>query len=434
MKTAVFRDMGTFIIIWVGQLVSTVGSGLTSFALGVWIYLETGSTTMFALNILSFTLPGIVFSSIVGIVVDRVDRRLVMIFSDVGSGLTTLGIWLLFLSGNLEVWHVYVATFVNATFSSFQWTAHSATTSLIVPKEHLGRASGMAAVSEAISMLVSPAVAGALYVSIGLAGIVLVDFITFCFAVVTLLMIRIPKPKPSEEGLSTQGSLVKDATFGWRYVAARPGLLGLLVYFASLYFIVGMTDPLLEPMILDITGPEGLGAVMSIMGAGYLGGTLLMSVWGGPKRRALGILITGIVQGIVMIGLGISTSLRVVAVSVGLFSLLDPIVGGSSQALWQAKVPADVQGRVFAVRRTISRIGLASSLLIAGPLAENVFEPLLVENGALAGSIGQILGVGTGRGTGFLFVVLGLLFTLSSVLGLFYSPLRLADKRIPDAV
>lgn len=427
------KTMRTFIIIWLGQLVSTLGSGLTSFALGVWVYLETGSTTLFALNILSYTLPGILFSPVAGMVVDRVDRRLVMILSDVGSAFVTLGIWYLFTSGRLVVWHVYIATFVNATFSSFQWTAHSAVTSLIVPKDQLGRASGMAATSEAISMLVSPALAVALYVSIKLAGIVLVDFATFCFAMATLLIVRIPQPPPSEEGAQAPRSFRRDAVFGWKYVAARPGLLGLLVYFASLYFIIGMVDPVLQPMILDIAGPEVMGRVLSMMGAGYLGGTLLMSAWGGPRRRTLGILVVGIVQGIVMIGFGVSTSLVLIAGSVFLFSLLDPIVGGSSQAFWQTKVPPDIQGRVFSVRWTISKIGLASSLLLAGPVVENVFEPLLAQGGPLANSVGRIIGVGAGRGAGFMFIVLGLLFALFSILGLLYSPLRLADQSIPDA-
>ena len=428
------KTMRTFIIIWLGQLVSTLGSGLTSFALGVWVYLGTGSTTLFALNILCYTLPGILFSPLVGMVVDRVDRRLVMILSDVGSAFVTLGIWYLFASGRLLVWHVYIATFVNATFSSFQWTAHSAVISSIVPKEQLGRASGMGAASEAISMLVSPALAGALYVSIKLAGIVLVDFATFCFAMATLLIVRIPKPTPSEEGQRAPRSFSRDAMFGWKYVAARPGLLGLLVYFASLYFIIGMVDPVLQPMILDTAGPEVMGRVLSVMGAGYLGGTLLMSAWGGPRRRTLGILVVGIVQGIVMIGFGVSTCLWLIAGSVFLFSLLDPIVGGSSQAFWQTKVPPDIQGRVFSVRWTISKIGLASSLLLAGPVVENVFEPLLAQGGPLANSVGRIIGVGAGRGAGFMFIVLGLLFGLFSVLGLLYSPLRLADQRIPDAM
>ena len=425
--------MRTFLIIWLGQLISTVGSGLTSFALGVWIYLETGSPTLFALNILLFTLPGILFSPLIGSIVDRADRRWVMVGSDVGAGLTTLGIWLVFQSGELAVWHVYLATFLNATFGSFQWTAHSATTLSIVSQEQLGRASGLTQASEAISMLVSPILAGSRYVSVGLAGIVLIDFTTFCVAVTTLLVIRIPRPGRSPVGASSGSSSAQDASFGWKYIAARPGMLGLLIYFASLYFIIGMIDPILGPMILDMTSPEKMVVIISFMGAGYLGGTVLMSVWGGPQRRTLGILIVGIVQGVIMIGFGASRSLTVITAAIFLFSLLDPIVGGSSQAFWQTKVPADIQGRVFSVRRAVSRIGLASSLLLAGPLAEKLFEPLLLRDGALAGSLGRAIGVGEGRGTGLLFIILGLLFSLSSVLGLIYTPLRRADMIIPDA-
>jgi DHA3 family macrolide efflux protein-like MFS transporter len=171
---------------------------------------------------------------------------------------------------------------------------------------------------------------------------------------------------------------------------------------------------------------------MSSMGAGYLIGTLVMSIWGGPRRRALGILIPGIIQGVVMIGFGISPSLAVIAGSIFIFSALDPIVGGSSQGLWQSTVPADIQGRVFVVRWMISRIGLASSLMLAGPLAEKVFEPLFLSNGILAGSLGKIIGTGAGRGTGLQLIVLGVLFCLSSIMALCYTPLRLVDTRLPE--
>ncbi len=431
---AFWHEMRTFLIIWFGQLVSMIGSGLTSFAFGVWIYLDTGSTSLFALNILAYTLPGIIFSSLIGSVVDRVDRKLVMILSDVGSGLTTVGIWVLFTSGNLQVWHVLLVSFLNATFNSFQWTAQSAVVSLIVPKVQLGRASGMSSIADAISMLAAPALAGVLYGSIGLAGIVILDFFTFCIAIITLTLVRIPAPPPSEEGSQVKKSFWQDGVVGWKYVWKRRGLLGLLVYFAGLYFLIGMIDPLLNTMLIDLGGPQALGGVLSVMGAGYLLGTLVMSAWGGPKRRGLGILVVGVVQGFVMLGFGISPSLWVVGASVFLFSLLDPIVGGSSQALWQTKVAPDIQGRVFAVRRMVSRIGLALALLVAGPIAENWFEPLLLENGRLAGSVGQVLGVGPGRGVGLLFVILGVLFVLFSLAGLLYSPLRKVDEQIPDAL
>ncbi len=429
-----WHEMRTFLVIWFGQLVSMIGSGLTSFAFGVWIYLDTGSISLFALNILAYTLPGIIFSALIGSVVDRVDRKLVMILSDVGSGLTTLAIWVLFSSGNLQVWHVLLVSFLNATFNSFQWTTQSAVVSTIVPKAQLGRASGMSSIADAVSMLAAPALAGVLYTSIGLKGIVLIDFFTFCVAIFTLVLVRIPVPPPSAEGSQEKNSFWRDTLVGWKFVSNRPGLLGLLVYFAGLYFIIGLIDPLLNTMLLDLSGPAALGSVLSMMGAGYLLGSLVMSAWGGPKRRGLGILVVGVVQGFVLLGFGVSPSLWVIGTSVFLFSLLDPIVGGSSQALWQTKVAPDIQGRVFAVRRMVSRIGLALALLFAGPLAENLFEPLLLENGRLADSVGQVLGTGPGRGVGLLFIILGVLFVLFSLAGLLYSPLRKVDEQIPDAL
>jgi MFS transporter, DHA3 family, macrolide efflux protein len=425
--------MRAFLTLWIGQFVSGIGSGLTSFAFGVWVYLQTGSVTLFALNILLFTLPGILFTPLIGYVVDRFDRRLVMIVCDAGAGLTTLAVYLLFASGELQFWHVYLATFLNATFNNFQWTAQSAAITLLVPRQHLGRADGLGSLAESITMLAAPALAGALYLSIGLRGIVLIDFATFGFAVFTLLLLRIPKPPVSEVGKSARGTFLQDATFGWRYVRARPGMLGLLLYFASLYFLLGMLDPLLDTMLLDLSGPGVMGWVRSAMGMGALGGALLMSAWGGPKRRALGILLVGVLQGLVMAGFGVNASPLWIGAMVLVFSLLDPIVSGSSQAFWQSKVEPDIQGRVFAVRRMISRLGLLVSLLLAGPLAEKVFEPLLMPGGALAGSLGKWIGVGAGRGTGLLFIVLGLLFTLSSLLALLYAPLRRADSEIPDA-
>lgn len=427
-------EMRTFLIFWAGQFVSGIGSGLTSFAFGVWVYLETGSTTLFALNILAFTLPGILFSPLIGSAVDRLDRRLVMLLSDAGAALVTLGVFLLFRGGNLQIWHIYLATFLNATFSSFQWTAQSAAVSLMVPRQHLGRADGLSSLSESISMMASPLVAGALYVSIGLPGIILIDFLSFGAALATLLAIRVPKPPPSAEGALAPNSFRADALFGWKYIAARPGLMGLLVYFASLYFILGMVDPLLQPMLLEQSGPRVTGQVLACMGLGGLGGGLLMSAWGGPRRRALGILLTGVAQGAVLVGFGVSPSPLLIGLAVLLFSLLDPIVSGSSQALWQSKVPPDVQGRVFAVRRVISRAGAILPLLMAGPLAERVFEPLLLPGGALSGSLGKWIGVGAGRGTGLLFMLLGVLFTLFSLLALAYAPLRRADLDIPDAL
>ncbi|MCJ7622680.1 MAG: MFS transporter [Anaerolineaceae bacterium] len=416
--------MRNFFFVWFGQLISTLGSGLTSFALGVWIYLETGSTTLFAINLLAFTLPSVLLSPFLGSLVDRWDRRWVMIINDAASAVTTLFILILLYTGHLEVWHIYLATFLNSAFNTSQWIAYSSSVTMLVPKEQLGRAGGMDQVGGSISMLVAPFVAGSLFVSIGLQGIILIDFVTFAIAVITLLLIRIPRPEKVEQDDEKERTIFQDAIFGWKYIFRRRGLFALIIYFAGIHFVVGMIEVLLQPMLLDMTTPETMGIMLSSMGFGALGGTLLMSLWGGPKRRILGILITGIFQGFILFGFGVSISLVVITGAIFVFSLLDPIVSGSSQAFWQSKIPPAIQGRVFAVRRMTSRFTISLAIVVAGPLADNVFEPLFEDGGALAASIGSFIGTGAGRGTGFLFVLLGLAFTIMSIIGLAYPPLR----------
>ena len=257
------RGMRTFFVIWSGQLVSTIGSGLTGFALGVWIYQETGSVTMFALNMLAFAIPNLVVSPFAGALVDRWDRRWVMIMSDTGAGLATLAIAILYTTDNLAVWNIILATAVSSAFSTFQWPAYSAVTTLLVPKEQLGRAGGMVQIGEAISQLLAPAAAGVLFLTVGLGGVIAIDFATYIFAVLTLLFIRVPSPERSEAGKAGQGSIWKEALFGWTYISARAGLLGLLLVFAAFNFVSGMIQPLIMPMILDMTSAAMLGYLVS---------------------------------------------------------------------------------------------------------------------------------------------------------------------------
>ncbi len=428
------RGMGTFVVIWSGQLVSTIGSGLTGFVMGVWLFEETRSTTLFALNMLAYMLPNVLLSPLIGALVDRLDRRLIMILSDTGAGLSTAAVALLHLSGNLEVWHVYVATFFNAAFSSFQWPAYSAATTLLVPKRHLGRASGMVQIGEAVSQLISPAIAGALFVSIGLGRVLLIDFATFAFAVLSLLAVRIPRPEVSAESEAARGSLLKEGLFGWAYIKARPGLLGLLLYFASWNLFWGLGNVALFPMVLALSGPEKLGYLVSIVGVGMLLGTLAMSVWGGPKRRVIGVIGAGLLGSLMVVVVGMSTSLLLITIGMFGFMLTSPIGNGSSQALWQSKVEPDVQGRVFAVRRMVAWSTSPIAYLVAGPLVDRVFTPLMVEGGALASLLGPIIGVGPGRGQGLLIILVGVLIFLSSLIAYSYTPLRRVDTDLPDAV
>lgn len=428
------HQMRTFFVIWFGQLISTIGSGLTGFALGVWVYQQTGSTTLFALNMLAYTLPNLLVAPFAGALVDRWDRRKVMMLSDSGAGLSTLTLLILLVTGRLAVWHIYLITACNAAFSTFQWPAYSAVTTLLVPKSQLGRAGGMVQIGEAISQLISPAVAGAMFMRTGLQGIALVDFATYAFALLTLLAVRLPKPITTQEGLAGRGSLIEEALYGWKYIRARAGLLGLLVIFALSNFLASLVNPLITPMFLDMTTPAVLGYLASILGLGMLVGTVVMSAWGGPKRRIHGVLGFSMLSGLLIALFGLRPSIPFMAVVGFALMFTMPIINGSSQALWQSKVAVDVQGRVFAVRRMMAMSAIPLAYLSAGPLADQVFKPLLIEGGPLANSVGRILGVGPSRGIGLMFVLIGILNILVVGSGYLHPRVRNVEDELPDAV
>jgi DHA3 family macrolide efflux protein-like MFS transporter len=435
-KTKKFRSQGmlVFSVVWAGQLVSKLGSGLTSFAVGIWIYKTTGSATLFAVNLLIWTLPNIALSPVAGVLADRWDRRLVMIMSDSGAALSSLFVVWMLLGGDLQVWQVYMATFFNSAFSVFQWPAYSAATSLLVPKEQLGRAGGMTQIGQAISELASPVVAGALFVTVGLKTILMIDILSYLAALATLAAVRFPRPAVSEEGQASKGSFLKEAFYGWDYIRKRTGLFGLLIVFASMNFLMSLVYPLLTPMLLDMTTPEIVGLVASIGGLGMLAGTLIMSAWGGPKRRLYGIFAAELLVGISIFLTGLSPYIPLIAVAGMGMMLALPISSACSQAIWQSKVAQDMQGRVFSIRSMIAFSILPLAYMVSGPLAEKVFEPAMSVGGRLAPIFGPLIGVGAGRGIGLMYVLCGMFYILVTVVLLIQPRIRSLEVELPDAV
>lgn len=433
-QRSIVGNMRNFFIMWVGQTISLTGSGLTSFALGIWVFQRTGSAT--ALTLISFftMLPIIVFSPIAGALVDRWDRRWALILSESGAALTPLVIIALIELGYFQIWPIYVIAAISGAFRAFQFPAFSATTTLLVPKEQLGRASGMTQLSGGIGQIISPVLAGVLITLVGLAGVFVIDVVTFVISIITLLIIHIPKPDTSADGRQARGSLLHEAAFGWRYILARPGLVGLLLFFASSNFLVGTVIVLATPLLLSFTTSAVLGTVLSVAGFGILGGSVIMSIWGGPKRRVYGVFGGALLAGVCIILAGLAPSALLIGVTAFFFAMGLPIVGTSSQAIWQRKVPPDIQGRVFATRGMLASASLPLAYLVSGPLADYIFNPLLVPGGPLAGSVGRIIGVGPGRGIGLLFIVLGILNILAVVFGYLYPRLRLVEDELPDAL
>lgn len=428
------KSMKMFIIIWAGQLVSLIGSGLTGFALGVWVFLETGSVTPLALIALFSTVPHLVVAPFSGVLVDRWDRRKALIMSDSGSAVCTFVIAVLLYTETLEVWHICVTSLVSSCFSTFQWPAYSAATTLLVPKRHLARAAGLVQTAHSASGILAPVIAGVLIVTIQIWGVLIIDFATFLFALVTLLVVRIPRPQLTAEGQAGKGSFLREAAFGWSYIRTRPGLLALLFFFAGVNLSFASLNVLYVPMVLSFESPAVLGILESVGGVGMLFGGLTLGVWGGPARRVNGVIGFGLLIGAAIIFLGVRPDVLLIAgASFSVFFAL-PLLNGCSQAIWQVKTAPDIQGRVFSIRRAIAWSTAPVSYLLVGPLADSVFEPVMTAEGIMAESVGQIIGVGPGRGIGLMFVIMGVLIMLVAAICFLYPRLRLVEDELPDMV
>lgn len=424
----------TFLVVWLGQVVSQLGSSMTGFALGVWVYQETGSATGFALTLLFNMLPKAVLAPVAGVIADRYDRRRIMIWADTGAGVATVLTAILFLSGQLEVWHIYLLTAINAGFSAMQGPAFGAAVTQLVRKEQLGRANGLMQLGQGIAQIAAPLLAGLLVVSVGLWGVLLADMATFFFAVATLILVRFPAYRRTDDGTGEgqNESWRKQIWRGFCYLWTRPGLMGLVLLFAIVNFFIGVAEAVLTPLILSFASPDTLGVILTVGGLGLLVGSLVMSSWGGGKRKVLAIFGADALLGVAVIAAGLTISIPVVTGAMFVAFFCVPIVIAGSQAVLQAKVAPAVQGRVLALNMMLNTAAFAAAFLLSGPLADRLFEPIMSSNGLLAGTAGQLIGVGPGRGMGLMFVIMGLLAVAAAVSAFAYPRIRNVETELPD--
>ena len=428
--------MRTFVIIWIGQVISIVGSSLTNFGLGVWIFQRTGDAMPFALTVLFGSLPRVFLLPVAGSLADRWTRRGLMILADTGNALATLAIVLLLSFGSLEVWHIYLLSAIGSALGTFQVPAYQASITMLVPKKHLARANGMVQTADALGGILAPLLAGLLFVTIGLSGIVVIDFVTYFFAVFALLLVRIPQPEvePSTEG--QRSKVVSDVRFAWRYLRERPGLLGLLFYYASVNFFLSTVFVLSGPLVLSQHDARVFGLVQTVLGIGGLLGGLVASTWGGPQKNLVRAALGGIplyMLGIIFAGLRIHPAFPAFGLAFTVFFV--SIVQSISNAIWQLKVAPEAQGRVFSLRYMLATIITPLAYLVAGPLADQVFEPLMRAGGALASTmLGTLFETGAGRGIGLIYVLSGLLVILISGVAYLNPRIRRLEEEVPDAV
>ena len=434
--TKTLSGMTGFTIVWAGQLISVLASSMTQFALTIWAYQETGSATALGIINTSFIVPFLLLSPIAGVMVDRHNRKLMMMVSDLTAVLATGGILILQTVGTLEIWHLYVAAIINGLGNTFQWPAYSAAISTMVPKENYSRANGMMSLVESGPAVLAPIFAGLLLPIISLTGILLIDVVTFLLAILALTLVHIPQPEKTVEGQAGSGSILQEALYGFKYIFARRGLLGLLTFFIVLNFVIGLSGPLFSPFILERTNQssEILGVVTSANAIGAVVGGLLIGLWGGFKKRInsifLGEALTGLFL-LVVFGLGRSLPVWIIAVVIG--GIFPIFTNGASQAIWQSKVAPDVQGRVFSARRMIAWSVGPITPILAGLLADYVTEPAMQANTWLANSFGWMVGTTPGSGMALQFVLTGIVYVAAAGFTYLFVPhVRNLESELPD--
>lgn len=419
----------TFFTVWGGQVVSQVGSAMTGFALMIFVYQDSGSVTQLATVLLAVNLPGILLGPAAGVWTDRVNRRVVMMLSDGIAGLATMALAALFLTDALELWHILALGVVMSAAQAFQEPAYRAALPTLVPKEQLGRANGLIELGPAVGTLLAPAISGGVMIAFGIGAVLAVDVITFLVAVGTLVFVRFPDVV---SGTKERTGVWQEFLEGWNWLRARRGLFGLLWIFASLNVVFTLSNVLFFPMFLTFTDEATLGRVLSGLGLAMVAGSLVMGAWGGPKRRIAGILGFMAAIGAGMVISGLRPVLLVAAGGAVILMLCLPIVNGTGQALWQSKVELDLQGRVFSARRMIATIATPIAYVSAGPLADNVFEPLLTDGGAWASTLGPIFDTGPGRGSGLIVSLAGLTVILLAAFAWSIPRIRNIEQEVPD--
>ncbi|MEE2949752.1 MAG: MFS transporter [Pseudomonadota bacterium] len=426
--------MMAFAVLIGGQLLSFIGTTLTAMAVGIWVFEETGSLVSFAWLLILTLVPAILILPFGGLIADRLPRKPAMIVVECLSVSTSAAVLALMASGRLEIWHLFVHAALNGVALGLQRPLYESTTPLMVPKERLGSVNGIVHSVAGLGQVLAPVMAGTLVFTIGLERVLMLDLATFLFALACLLAVRVPNP-PREEKAAEENSgraFFEDVAKGWRFVTQRPGLLALFAFVTLRNFFFATCEVVVMPLLLVVTTPEKAGAVLSAGGLGVIAGGLAMGYLGRSRRLVTWIIAAQGLTGIAMIVGGIVTDLTVIAVALSLAFLAFPIEEASSTTIMQRKVPAALLGRVSSVRNIMAMSAPPLAMIIAAPLAGEVFEPMMQENGSLAGSFGLFIGTGEGRGMALLLFLSGLLTLGLTILGFCSSRLRNLEAELPD--
>jgi len=415
----------------VTQTVSLTGSQISQYAVSIAVFRATGHATPLALVAFFSVVPAVLLGGYGGALADRFDRRGLMLIANVGYTVTSGLLLLSFASGAFQLWHLYALALAGAVFAALERPAFQACVTMLVPDSHRDRANAIGQMTWPVAGAIAPAAAGMLYAMVGVAGAIIIDIATFIAAIAVLAIVRIPRPAATAEGLAMQASVWRQAFDGFRYLAARPVLFGFCAYVSIINFVANTAMVLLTPYVLARTGSAQLfGVVLAVMNVGAIAGALVISA-GGRVGSRMHTVMLGIIGGALFIGLaGIAQGAPAIGASLFLEDFTLAFANAPFWSIMQAKIPPDLQGRVFAAYLQGVLLLTPLAFLVAGPLGDRVFEP--ARRLPVWRSVGWLVGFGPGAGIGMIFVVASVLVLALSAAIYAVPAVRRLEADLPD--
>ena len=397
--------MKNFYKLWLGELISNIGSGMTAFALSVYIYEKTGSVSYVSLITLLSFMPSIILSPIGGLLADRYDRRLLMIIGDLFSGLGLVYILWSIQAGEKSIVPIFIGITFSSIFTSLLEPSYRATLTDILEEENYAKASGLIQVAGSAKYLISPVIAGIVLSVADIRVILLLDIMTF---ITTCLMIFLVRKSINSEMKNYKKDSFKELLEGLFIIKENRGVYSLVIIMFFVCFFMGFIQILIRPMILALSSVKTAGMMESLCAVGLLIGSLWIGIAGIKKNYSKILAVACFFCGIFMSMTGVNENLNIIGISTFLFFSTLPFMNSCADVLVRVSIPNELQGRVWGLISLITQMGTVVAYIISGIMADYVFEPMFNKNGILVENIGIIIGTGKGRGIGFMLILSGI--------------------------
>lgn len=402
-----------FLFLWTGQLISAIGSGMTSFGLAAYIFMQTGKVSDVAMLTLIAFLPGLIVSPIAGVFADKYDRRLLMI---VGDGLSVSGLLLIFItlySGELVIWKLALGVGISSVFSALIEPAYKSTVTDLLTKEQYTKASGMIQIAGAAKFLISPMIAGILLANNYILFIIIIDMVTFVITVLTTAMVRKSIPKHGKKTQDFSLNIVQNIRIGWEAITRKKGVLILVLMTSGITFFIGMIQVLLGPLILSFSDAKALGICQTLSALGMLFSSILLGLIHIRKHHEKILFIALALSGFFMSLYGVRANMILITIAGFFFFATLPFINAMLDYLLRTSIDNSVQGRAWGLIGLLSQLGYIIAYSTGGYLADAVFEPIMQEKG---------------RGIGLVIILSGLLLVFLSILIQAQQSIRLLAK------